>query len=376
VRWWTALTILALAALVAASLALAGVRRGWPLLSGVLFAISAGPMTSAIGLGQVALIAAAGIACALVAYERGAIAAGAFGTLLAGLQPNLAPTLVARMRDRVAWISAIAGAAAFALLTLGAGGGVAGLAAYVHRLGEHGRAEAFDAIQHTPAAILWSLGVAPQSASALGIAIALATVAAVAAVTVRLRLNPRNGTLLAMAALPFAVPFFHEHDFLIEVIPLLVLGARTGGAVRACAGIAAALVLVDWFGVAQRGPGQAQILTLGFAVACAFAAVGPGARMRRSDFAAFATLALAACVALPLAHAAPAPTWPDGLPAGYHAPAAADASAVWADEQRAAGLDARVPAWGALRALPLAGCIVLGVAIALAGRRDRAAPAM
>jgi hypothetical protein len=174
-----------------------------------------------------------------------------------------------------------------------------------------------------------------------------------------------------MAALPFAVPFFHEHDFLIEVIPLLGLAARTSGAVRACAGIAAALVLVDWFGLAQRGPAQAQILVQGVAVACAFAGLGPGARMRRADLAAFATLALAASVAIPIAHGAPAPIWPDGLPAGYRAPAAADASAVWADEQRAAGLDAREPAWGALRALPLAGCIVLGAAIALAGRRDR-----
>ncbi|MDB5092457.1 MAG: hypothetical protein JWO85_558 [Candidatus Eremiobacteraeota bacterium] len=373
VRWWTALTILALAALVAASLALAGVRRGWPLLGGALFALASGPATSAIGLGQAALIAAAGIACALVAFERGSVAAGALGTLLAGLQPNLALTLVARMRDRTAWISAIAGAAVFGLLTLAAGGGIAGLTAYLHRLGEHGRAEAFVAIQHTPAAILWSLGVAPQLASALGIAIAVATVAAVAVATVRLRLDAVNGALLAMAALPLAVPFFHEHDFLIEVIPLLVLAARTGGTVRACAGIAAGLVLVDWFGLAQRGLAQAQILTMGVAIACAFAALGPGARMRRADLAPFATLALAACVTIPLAHAAPAPIWPDDLPAGYRAPAAADASAVWADEQRAAGLGAREPAWGALRALPLAGCIVLGAAIALAGRRNAAA---
>jgi len=374
VRWWTVLTIGALAALVLASLALAGARRGRPLLGGALFALGAGPATSAIALGQVAMLAAAGIACALVAYERGSIAAGALGTLLAGLQPNLALTLVARMRDRTAWIGALAGATAFALLTLAAGGGVAGLAAYLHRLGEHGRAEALVAIQHTPAAILWSLGVAPQLASALGTAIALATVAAVAAATVRLRLDALDGTLLAIAALPWAVPFFHEHDFVIEAIPLLVLAVRTGGITRACAGSAAALVLVDWFGLAQRGAANPQILAQGIAVACAFAALGAGPRMRRADLAPFVTLALAACIAIPLAHAVSAPTWPDGLPAGYRAPAAADASAVWADEQRAAGLDAREPAWGALRALPLAGCIVLAAAIGLAGRRDRAVP--
>jgi hypothetical protein len=61
--------------------------------------------------------------------------------------------------------------------------------------------------------------------------------------------------------------------------------------------------------------------------------------------------------------------WPDALPAGYRAPVTAGASAVWAGEQRAAGLAARQPAWGALRALPLAGCIVLGIAIVSTGRR-------
>jgi hypothetical protein len=67
----------------------------------------------------------------------------------------------------------------------------------------------------------------------------------------------------------------------------------------------------------------------------------------------------------------PAPTWPDDLPPRYRAAAAGDASDVWAGEQRAAGLLARVPAWGILRSLPLAGCIVLSAALVADARRRR-----
>jgi hypothetical protein len=375
VRGWTALLALALAALALSSLRLAGAQDGRTTLGALLLALIGGPVTSALVLGQAALPAAAGLACALFAYERRALAAGALATLVAGLQPNLAFGLIARMRDPFALAGAALAGAAFAALTLLAGGGLAGAGAYLHRLQEHARAETFVTIQHTPAAIAWALGAPAAAAVAFGAATALGALAAVVIVTIRLRLSPLDGTLLALAALPLGVPFFHEHDFVIEVIPLVILAARTGGTARALAGIAAILVLVDWFGLAQRGPGQAQILTQGVAVACAFAACGPRLRLGAADLAPFATLALVACCALPLARSAPAPTWPDALPAGYRAPVAADASGVWADEQRAAGLDVPQPAWGALRALPLAGCIVLGVALALAARRAEVHPA-
>jgi hypothetical protein len=64
------------------------------------------------------------------------------------------------------------------------------------------------------------------------------------------------------------------------------------------------------------------------------------------------------------------------LPAGFHAAPAADASSVWAAEARAAGLTKREPAWGLLRGLPLAGCLVLAAALvedARARRRRTAA---
>ncbi|MEA2719767.1 MAG: hypothetical protein QOJ39_1631, partial [Candidatus Eremiobacteraeota bacterium] len=194
-------------------------------------------------------------------------------------------------------------------------------------------------------------------------------IAATIVIAARAALGPRDATLLAIAALPLAVPFFHEHDFVLQLVPLYVLAVRSRGTARTLAAVATVLICVDWLGFAQRPAAAAQILTLGLCVACAWAVLGPGARVTRADVLPFAAALVLACVAIPLGRAHPAPTWPDALPAGYHAPVDADASAVWADEQRAAGLDERQTAWGALRALPLAGCIVLGGAIVLFGRR-------
>jgi hypothetical protein len=368
-RIWTALLAAAYTALFLAALALAGTRRVAALVAAAAFGIASGPGTSAFALGQVALVAAAGVACALLAYEQRNIAGGALATLLAATQPNLALVLVARLRDRTALICTAIAAAAFALLTLWAGGGLHGAFAYAVRLAEHARAERFDAIQYTPAAIAASFGVPDAVASAAGLVCALAAIVATAVVIVRRRLDPPDGTLLAIALFPLAIPFFHEHDFVLELIPAYLLALRARGAVRAASGVAIAMVLVDWFGLAQRPAAAAQIVALAVATACAFVVMGPGERTTRADLAPFAAIAALACLAIPLAHAFPAPVWPDALPAFYHAPAGADASAVWAAEQHAAGLDARVPAWGLLRAIPLAGSILLAAIIAYEGGR-------
>jgi hypothetical protein len=91
--------------------------------------------------------------------------------------------------------------------------------------------------------------------------------------------------------------------------------------------------------------------------------------LRRADLAAPVAVCIAAFIAVPLARAFPIPDWPDALAAAFTAPASMSASDVWAAEQRAVGLVAAVPAWGALRALPLAGCVILGVAVAANRRR-------
>lgn len=374
---WTAILVAALAVLLLAALRLARVpREPWTYGLAAILAFASAPIVSSAALGQTALVAAAGVAGAVVAF-RLRWPAGAFGaTLLAGLQPNLALALVARLRTRWDLAVAAGAAATFGVVTLWAGGGPGGFLAYLARLGTHGAAERGVTIQHTPAAIAHSFGLAPPAAAVVGAAIAVAAAAAAIIVIVRERLDATTATLLTCAALPLVLPFFHEHDFVLEVLPIVILALRAQGRARAVASVAAVLVLVDWFGFAQRHAAGWQIACLGCAVALSFAGLNPGntAGDRRPDRWGLAAFAALAAIALPLGLAKPAPTWPDTLPANFRADPAADASAVWAAEQRAAGLTAREPAWGFLRSLPLAGCVVLGAALVADVRRRRRIP--
>jgi hypothetical protein len=177
-----------------------------------------------------------------------------------------------------------------------------------------------------------------------------------------LRARPLLAAALAIALLPLLVGFFHEHDFTIVLIPVVVLALRGDGRVRTLTGIAAACTLVDWFGIAQRPAGAAQTVCLALALGCTYAALP--AREDRAAATALVAAAIIAPFALALAHAHPAPVWPDAL-GNYHAAAGLDASAVWAAEQQRSGLQARVPAWGVLRAIPLAGCVLVAAAATL-----------
>lgn len=371
---WTTFLIAMLAALVGSALVLTGAPRSrvWFALA---FTVASAPVLGALALGQAALVSAGGVALALVAC-RARSASGAVGAmLLAAVQPNLTLALAARIRSRWDVAGAACAAALFASLTLIAGGGVAGFAAYIERLRAHSAAERDIAIQHTPAAIAYALGLSPSAATFVGLGIALLAVVTTIAIVRRERLDALTATLVAGALLPLAVPFFHEQDFALELLPILMLALRARGRARGLGAIAAVCVLIDWFGFAQRHAAAAQILCLGCAVAFAFTGLADAARSdRRSDFAGLATLAVLGAIAVPLALHHPAPTWPDMLPPHFHAPPTLDASAVWGAEQQAAGLAQRDPVWGFLRAIPLAGCIVLAAALVLDGRDRRRHP--
>ena len=358
---WIALLGVALVTLALATAALAHVRLTASRAASVLFfAALTGPVISDIALGQAALVAAAAVALALLALERGsrwAIAAA----FAAAIQPNLALALAVRLTERrTAALLALA-AAAFLALTLLAGGGPAGLAAYVQRLAEHGASERFILIQYGVPAILASFGIALAAAAPAGAALTVLAVAGAAFAAVRFRQQPRLAAAIAIALLPWAVPFFHEHDFVIELIPVIVLAAALDARVRLLAGVAAPCVLVDWLGIAQRPHAAAQTVCLAFAVACAAAALPNRSLRASSPLPPLGACLLLTSIAVPLALAFPAPVWPDALGA-FHAAANLDASAVWAAEQRQSGLDAAVPAWGIVRAIPLLGCALLAVA--------------
>jgi hypothetical protein len=206
-------------------------------------------------------------------------------------------------------------------------------------------------------AILASFHAGVHTAAFAGDACALIAVAGAAAFAWRFRAQPLYAAAFAIAVLPWALPFFHEHDFVIEVIPAVVLAAAPNARVRMLAGVASLCVLVNWLNVAQRPDSGAQTVCLAFALACAFAALPNRTPREPSALPALSAAALLVLVAVPLALAFPAPVWPDALGA-FHAARALDAGAVWAAEQQAAGLGAAVPAWGALRAIPLLGVLL------------------
>jgi hypothetical protein len=369
---WIALLIAALAALACAALALAGMALApRDAATALLFAAVSGPAISAVTLGQAALPAAAAVALALVALQRRS--AWAIPAAFAGaIQPNLVLPLAAQLTSRRSALLLVLAGAMFAGATLALGGGPAGLATYLQRLAAHGASERFIAIQVGLPAIAASFGATAGRANAIAAAGAFAAVVAVAVATVRLRAQPVLAAAVAIALLPLVVGFFHEHDFVLDLIPAIVLAASTRPRVRVLAGAASACALVDWFGMAQRPAAIVQTTVLALALGCAYAALpGPGSARTRAA-APIACMLLALC-ALPLAHAFPAPVWPDTLGA-YHAGAQLDATAVWAAEQQRSGLDAAVPAWGLLRSLPLLGGVLFALAALLAAGEDRFRP--
>ncbi|GAC1587289.1 MAG: hypothetical protein NVS3B28_11650 [Candidatus Velthaea sp.] len=372
-RIWIGVLIGAYLFLIASALALARAPRNafvYVLCAG--FAFASGPIVSDIALGQVALLSAAALGGSLLAYRARRPAGAIAATLLAAIQPNLVLPLIARMRSRWSLVMAASAAGLFSALTFITSHGAAGIAAYAVRLRAHGDAERFVTIQDTPTAIAYAFGASESAAIAYGWVLALTAVIATIAAILRERLRPTSAALLAIAMLPLAMPFFHEHDFVLELIPAIVLAVNARGRTRALAAVATILVMVDWFGFAQRPPAHAQLVAFALATAFGFAGLGPlTSGARRYGFTGVLTVVALVALVIPLARTHPAPTWPDMLPSKYHAPAAADASTVWGDEQRRAGLQARDPIWGALRTLPLGGCLLLGGAILLHARKRR-----
>lgn len=373
VRVWVVILCSAFVVLLLCALRLANAPRE-PLLwmIAALFTFVSAPMISSLALGQVALLSASALTLALIFYPaRNAVGAG-LSTLLAAVQPNLALALIARMRSRWDITIATIAACVFVLFTIAAGHGIKGIVAYAHRLSAHAGAERFITIQHTPTAIAYSFGVAPNIAITLGMVIAIAAILLTIAIIWRSKLDATSASLFTFAMLPLAIPFFHEHDFVIELVPIIILAISARAKTRAVSASATMLVLVDWMGLAQRQHADAQIMALSAAVALGF--LGLGTIQRRDHWyslAGFATLIVVSAIALPLAHAFPAPTWPDALPQHFLASPSADASGVWGDEQRAAGLDVVVPAWGVLRMLPILGSMLLAICIVSERIRQR-----
>ncbi|HET7815437.1 MAG TPA: hypothetical protein VFL13_13810 [Candidatus Baltobacteraceae bacterium] len=335
---WRILLAACIAVLALGAFRLCGVAPdGATVLCAGCLAIGFGPLTSALALGQLALPAMAAATAAFL-WPPAAVAAW--------IQPNLALVLFSRPPRAIA-IWTIVGA-----LLLG----LALTPPYAFMLLEHGFSERFSAIQFTPDAIAYGAGASAQTAVIVSAVAALAAFAAWFLAMRRLE-APFARFAAGCALLPFGMPFFHEHDFIVAFVPavaaLLLCKRRLWWLAAAGAGLCS----VDWLGIAQRSDGTLQSVLLCAAFLLAAAWIRSDVERRQLLYAAGILGAFfAGAYALALGH--PLPVWPDAM----HALAATSfdtAAQAWRAEQDATGLFMQQPAWSALRALPPAGCIVL-----------------
>ncbi|MGA8533420.1 MAG: hypothetical protein WB615_04875 [Candidatus Tumulicola sp.] len=363
-RWWFAalsIAVLSLAAIVVG--ASAGSVSFSTFFAALALAISFGPVTSDVALGQMALIAF--LAATVVALPLSLIPRSA-AAFVAFFQPNVAFGLISQLgRNRATLAIAFGLLATYAAGALGTGWHWP--IEYALRLLRHEDAERLSAIQLTPGAIAYGAGMPAGTTVLISIAALIAALAA--AVLVWRRVADPFARFAAIAALaPFASSFFHEHDLVVAYIAGVWCALRTRAAVRLLALGATLLVAIDWLGLAQRPTGMPQSILLAIATVAAFTALGTDADWRTAALAG-GILAATFAVAASLAAMHPAPIWPDAL-GHFHAVSSASAADVWRDEQRRTGLFAVNPTWAFLRALSLTGCALVSLSVFLQSNRD------
>jgi hypothetical protein len=355
---WRAVMIVALCTVVFGSMRLAGARVDFfDIVAALTFGATFAPLTSGAALGQVALPACAAIvAMPLLLRVRFAYAA-AFAAIVAALQPNLAIVLAARLREPRTWIAFSAAGAVVVGGSVVAMQGLGGIGHYLSVLHDHAEAERYIAIQTTVSGVARGLGADAHSAGLIALALAIVAVATLCVQLVSRRYSATDFLAIACAALPLALPFAHEHDFAIVVLPALVVLRRARGAAWLLAAVATIAVAVDWLGLAQREGSTPEAALFAAACACALYVLAP----HRTRAMLVLPLGAALCViaiAIPAAQHA-LPTWPGRLPLGFHVDRLLPAPAVWQAEQRAAGIAGLDPYWAVLRLAPLLGCALL-----------------
>jgi len=353
--WLSALAVCVLT--LAVIVARAGRASSLPTFAAALaLAVTFGPVTSDIALGQVALFA---FTCAAVVTVVAPLPWRTAASLFAFAQPNVAFGLLSQLgRNRTTVAMTIAAAAAYAIGT--AAYGWRWPIVYATALAAHAGAERLSLIQMTPGAIAYGAGLSASAASVVALLTALPALAA-AFVIARAIADPFARFAAVAALAPFVSTFFHEHDFVVAYAAAGWCAARARGSVRSVALAATLLVAVDWLGLAQRPTGLLQSALLAAAAACAFQALGDGNEMR-ANLGALAAIAGVFAIAAWLALTHPAPVWPDTL-GNFHAAAGESIATLWYAEQQRAGLLTPNSVWAFLRLLPLTGCALLASSV-------------
>jgi len=393
-RVWAGLLIIAALSVVAGTALLLQRRDRWGIFSLLLLAVAFGPLTSDLALGQVAIVAFAAVLVTTLLVQSRYWWGAAVTVLMAAVQPNIALLLLAGLRGRRAIAAVCAGFIAFLALSLGETRGAHGFLHYFSVLHDHLEAERYAVIQVTPTAIAFGFGLPRNICAGSGTAIAAG---AIALATYFVFSRGYAGTAklaLLCALLPFAVPFFHEHDLVVVFFPAALCMFATAGSLRALSSVGTLLVAIDWLGIAQRPSGTLQSLLLAAAALSALAInardeskaalrqaqgdIGPQANgntvmlsLSKHGVEDNAAIQLVPLIVIPvivvcgfIAAAHPAPLWPDAmgaLPAGVRSLPAAEA---WRVELERTGLLRVNTFWAVLRSLSLSGCAILAIVCA------------
>ncbi len=185
------------------------------------------------------------------------------------------------------------------------------------------------------------------------------------------RANAVDAVAIACAAFPFVVPYEHEPDLALALLPALLVVFRARGATWALGAFGAVLVTTDPFALAQGRPGLAFTLVTATVVALQLVALGP-ARSGRFRFVPLAAVALIALVGV-FAPPRRLPMWPAAVPQHVAVAPNSSANAIWHDEIVASGLETERPWASVLRLLALAGCASVGLAMTRVAAREHAA---
>ncbi|MDP9018865.1 MAG: glycosyltransferase 87 family protein, partial [Candidatus Eremiobacteraeota bacterium] len=260
---WGALLLAATAMFLIVTLSRAGVLSIGAIASGVAILLGFGPFTSDLALGQAALLSFAACIGATIMLDRSRVVT-AIWIFFAALQPNIALVLFSQAGRRKAAVLFAAVFAVFCAVGI-ACIGFPGAVAYMRDLAAHGDAERFVLIQITPTAIAYGLGAAPTVARIVGLFAFVAGIIVWAYTMRKAHVSPVWKLAISCALLPFVAPFFHEHDFVVLLLPALFCLAFAEERMWTIGAVGTVLSAVDWLGLAQRPDGtlQTALLTLG-----------------------------------------------------------------------------------------------------------------
>jgi hypothetical protein len=331
-------------------------------ISLLLLMLASGPVVTAISAGQAALPAAAAVAVAIFCAARRRWLLMALAVAVAAtLKPNDALVLAATVRAFAGFVAVAGAGFAFIVANLPIAHGAAGIISYLQTVVAQGASERGFAYQFAPSAIAYGLGMTAHLANVVGIAVAIATLCIVGAAIRSTRAGIVDGAAIACAAFPFVLPFEHEPDMVIALLPALFVTFRARGWTWAIGGLGAVLLSTNPFALTQGWPGILFTVAMAAVAGLQIAALSPpSARPMRIVPLAVAPLVLAIGLLAPPEHL---PLWPSTLPAHVTIAPGATASTIWRDELVASKLEIRRPWVSVMRLLTLCGCALITVAM-------------